>query len=124
MAKTGKILIVDDEKPLARALELKLKHAGFEAKSVLDGREAIELLEKENFDLMLLDLVMPNLDGFGVLNEINSKGIKVRVIVVSNLSQKEDSEKSKELGAIDYFVKSDVPISDIVERVKRTMANV
>lgn len=124
MANKIKILIVDDERPLARALELKLTHEGFEAKTALDGESAIEILKEEKFDLMILDLVMPKLDGFGVLKKMREIKNETPVIVVSNLSQKEDAKKSKELGAVDFFVKSDIPISDVVAKIKDTLKKV
>ena len=66
----GKILIADDEKALARAVELKLNHSGFNAKSVSNGREVLDILKKEKFDLILLDLIMPEIDGFEVIAEL------------------------------------------------------
>ena len=117
--KTQKrILIIEDEKPMARALELKLTHAGFSAQSVGNGEEGLALLEKENFDLVLLDLVMPKLDGFGVLEEMQKKGIKTPVMVQSNLAQEEDEKRVKALGAKEFFIKSNTPIAEIVEHIK------
>lgn len=112
------VLIVEDERPIAHALELKLQHEGFQTEIVQDGQQAIEILEHRNFDVMLLDLMMPVMDGFQVLERI-SKSHKVNsVIVLSNLSQHEDEERSYELGAQKYFVKTDTPLSKIVEEVK------
>ena len=116
MAK--KILIVDDEKPLTRVLELKLGHEGFETKSVFNGDDAINILKKEHFDLILLDLVMPHEDGFYVLEKIQSQRGKTIVIVNSNLSQDEDIVKAKNLGATDYIIKSDTPLVEIVLKIK------
>jgi two-component system, OmpR family, response regulator VanR len=117
MAK--KILIVDDEKPLAKALELKLAHEGFETMAVFNGSEAIEALKKSSYDLALLDLVMPQEDGFAVLENMKKLGTKTVVIVSSNLSQEEDIARAKALGATDYFVKSDTTLADIVVKVKK-----
>ena len=115
---TQKILIVDEDKSLARALELKLTHEGLDAKAVFNGGEAIAVLKTENYDLVLLDLVMPQEDGFKVLQDIQDLGLKAAVIVSSNLSQEEDISRAKTLGAIDYFVKSDTTLADIVRKVK------
>jgi DNA-binding response OmpR family regulator len=117
-----KILVVDDEKPLAKALDLKLTHEGFEAKVAFDGEEALALLEQEKFDLIILDIMMPKVDGFGVMAELKKRGIMTPVIVSSNLSQGEDVEKLKSAGAIDYYIKSDVPIAEVVERVKKVLS--
>ena len=117
--KTQKrILIIEDEKPMARALELKLTHAGFEAHSASNGEEGLMLLEKENFDLVLLDLIMPKLNGFGVLEEMKKKGIKTPVMVQTNLSQAEDEKRAKEFGVKGFFIKSNTPIAEIIEQIK------
>jgi DNA-binding response OmpR family regulator len=113
-----RILIVDDEKPLARALELKLTHEGMDAKAVYNGGDAIKALKSEHYNLVLLDLVMPQEDGFMVLQEIKDLNLKTSVIVSSNLSQEEDISRAKSLGAVDYFVKSDTTLADIVEKIK------
>lgn len=116
-----KILIVDDEKPMARALQLKLDHNGFETKVVYQGTEALRELEKEKFHLVVLDLMMPNLDGFGVLKELQKRGSTVPVVVTSNLSQSEDEKRALALGAQQYFVKSNTPLSKIVDYVKKIL---
>jgi len=118
MDKKRKILIADDNKAIAMALDLKLQHEGFETKAVFNGNEALDLLEKEKFDLLILDLIMPQLNGFGVLKSIKEKGIKIPVIVSSDLSQSEDINKVKELGAVDFFVKSDMSVVEMVQKIK------
>ncbi|PWB39147.1 MAG: hypothetical protein C3F02_00820 [Parcubacteria group bacterium] len=119
MAVKYKVLIAEDEKPMAKALQLKLSNVGFDVRVAGNGEEALAALEKEQFDIMLLDLVMPKLDGFGTLQAIAAKKIKVPVIITSNLSQEEDKARTRELGAVDYIVKSDTPINQIVETVKK-----
>lgn len=114
----NKILILEDEKPLAKALELKLNKAGFLAKSVFNGEEGLEAIEKESFDFIICDLVMPKMDGFTFLKNIRGKNIKTPVLVLTNLSQKEDQEKIKEFEFVDFFIKSDIPINKIVEHVR------
>jgi len=116
-----RILIVEDEAPMARALELKLDHAGFDAVAVHGGQEALDLLAGEQFDLMLLDLIMPGLDGFAVLTHLKERGSTIPVIILSNLNQPEDIKKAKELGARDFFIKSDVPLANVVEQVRSTL---
>lgn len=116
-----KVLIAEDEKPMAKALELKLTKGGFEAKAVFDGEEALAEAEKGGYDVLLLDLMMPKKDGFAVLEGLKEKGIELPVIVLSNLSQKEDVDKAKALGAADYFIKSDTPIAQIVDHVNRVL---
>ena len=110
-----KILIAEDEKPMANALGLKLRSAGFETTLVYDGEAAVEAAKKTSFDLIILDLVMPKKDGFSVLAELNRLNIAIPVIVSSNLSQDEDIKRAKELGARDYFIKSDTTLAEIVK---------
>ena len=120
-ANGKKILIIEDEVAMAKVLELKLTRAGFTARAVFDGEQAIQVLGKDVFDLILLDLVMPKVDGFGVLTWLKTHGVKTPVIITSNLSQDVDAKRSRELGAIDYFIKSDISIAEVVERVKKAL---
>lgn len=116
-SSSPKILIMEDEKPMARALELKLTHAGFDVKAVLNGEEGMECVRKDTFALILLDLVMPQMDGFKVLEAIRKKKIKTPVAVLTNLSQEDDEKRARTLGAKEFFVKSNTPIATIVEWV-------
>ena len=118
-----KILIIEDEKPLARALELKLAHEGFEVMNLQNGEGFIPLLEKENFFLIVCDLIMPKLDGFQVLETIKDKELKIPIIILTNLSQAEDEKRVRELGATQFFVKSDTPLSKIVSYIKEISLN-
>jgi two-component system alkaline phosphatase synthesis response regulator PhoP len=118
MDKKIKILIADDNKAIGTTLELKLMQEGFDTKLVPNGKIALELLETEKFDLVILDLIMPELDGFGVLEGIKQKGIKVPAIVASDLGQPEDVKRVKDLGAMDFFVKSDMSMVEMVEKIK------
>lgn len=118
-----KILIIDDERPVALALELKLKHAGFDTMSARNGEEGLEILEKEKFSLILLDLMMPKIDGFKVLETLKLREDKTPVMVLSNLGQMEDEIRAKKLGAVGFFVKSNTPLSSIVERLKEKLDN-
>ncbi len=113
-----KILIIEDEKPLARALELKLTHEGFQVVNIPNGEIALPLLEKEQFSLIICDLMMPKIDGFQILEFIKNKNIKTAVVVLTNLSQEEDEKRVRELGASEFFVKSNTPIAKIVEYIK------
>jgi DNA-binding response OmpR family regulator len=118
-ANPNKILIIEDDKALTRALELKLTHEGFEVASLPNGEKVIATLEKGQFSLILCDLMMPGRDGFQVLQMLKEKGIKTPVIVLTNLGQPEDEKRVRELGAIDFLIKSDTPLSKIVERIKQ-----
>ena len=113
-----KILILEDEKPLAHALLLKLTHEGFEVVIADNGTAGLELLSKDTFDLILTDLIIPGVDGFGILESLHAKKVKTPVIVMTNLNQDEDKKKALDLGAASFFVKSNSTISEIVEGVK------
>lgn len=118
---TKKIIIVEDEKPMANALVLKLSNSGFEAIAVSDGKEALVELKKNKYDLMLLDLMMPKMGGFEVLENLKKNNNKMPVIISTNLSQEHDIKKAKDLGAIDYFVKSDTSINKVIEQIKKVL---
>lgn len=117
-----KILVAEDDKFLASAYKVKLTKTGFEVRMATDGAEAIEILKQFQPDVILLDLIMPVMDGFTTLENIKSNPVwaKIPVLVASNLGQKEDLEKAKKLGAAGYVVKSDMSIDDLVKRVIQT----
>src|SRR5665213_2814763 len=113
-----KILIVEDERPLAHALELKMTHEGYETTVASTGEEGLKEATSGKYDLILLDLILPGIDGFAILQALKEKKLKTVVIVLSNLGQDEDRKKAQEYGAKQYLVKSNVPLSDIVKVVK------
>jgi len=112
------ILIVEDESPMAKALKLKLEKDGLEVTIAENGEAGIKQLDEKAFDLVICDLMMPVVDGFEVLKHIRENEIDTIVIVASNLSQTEDIQKARDMGARDYFVKSDTPIVSIVSQVQ------
>lgn len=116
-----KILIVEDERSMSDALLFKLISAGFYAASVHNGAEALETLRREPYDLILLDLVMPKMDGFTLLEKMKEEGIDVPVAVFSNLSESEDQLKAKDLGVQDYFLKANTKIADVVEYIRKEL---
>jgi CheY-like chemotaxis protein len=116
-----KVLVVEDEKAYARALALKLEHEGFGVESAGDGQEAITLLTKASYDLVLLDLVMPRVNGFGVLEALQTQGVHVPVIILSNLAQAEDKKKAAAFGVTQFIEKSNTPIVDVIAMVKKAL---
>jgi len=117
-----RILIAEDEAPMAKALSLKLTGAGYEVTTVSNGKEALDAVVKQQFDLILSDLIMPIIDGFALLQELRNRKVAVPVIVLSNLGQQEDQAKVKELGAIAYFVKANTPLSTIIDYVNKVFS--
>jgi len=116
-ARKKLVLIVEDELPLAHTLETKFRHAGFETRIAGDGEGALQELSRGGCDVVLLDLIMPRMDGFMVLQEMQKRGLKTPTIVLSNLEQEEDKVRAKELGAVKYFTKAKTSIAEIVTEV-------
>lgn len=117
-----KILIAEDERPLARALSLKLTSAGFAVDVAYEGATVHEKVMNEKYSLILMDLMMPKHDGFALMEEAKKNGIKTPIVVISNLGQESDVERAMEAGAKEYFVKSETPLSTIVDFVKKHTA--
>ena len=116
--KPKKILIIEDEKALCRALELKLTHEGFLVKTLFNGEGFIPMIQSDNFSLIVCDLIMPKVDGFEVLQMIKDNNINVPIIILTNLSQPEDEKKVRDLGATNFLIKSDTPLMKIIENIK------
>jgi DNA-binding response OmpR family regulator len=119
--KPKRILIVESEKAYSKALVLKLQKAGYEAESAQNGEEALMAIWKGNFDLLLCDLIIPKMDGFEVLAQIKKEKPDLPVIVLSNLSQMDDEKKARELGAIDFLIKSNVTIIEVITKVEQIL---
>lgn len=115
----NKILIAEDEKSIAKALQIKLSLSGFEVEIAANGEEALALMKNKKFDLLLLDIMMPKMDGFSVMEEMKKSKNKTPIIILSNLSQEDDSSRAKDLGAVDFFIKSNTPLADIIVKVKK-----
>jgi len=119
----AKIIIAEDEAFLAKALASKLESAGHTVTVVSDGQSAIDTLTADsNYNLLLLDLLMPVKDGFSVLEALRAAQIQTKVLVLSNLSQEEDKQKVLALGASGYLVKSNNSLAEILATVESTLA--
>lgn len=118
------ILIVEDENIISRALQDELKPEGFKISIAKNGKEALDIMRSKSNrpDIVLLDIIMPVINGFQILEliqkdrEDNLRAIPV--IVLSNLGQDEDIKRAMSLGAVDYYVKAQHPISEVVEKIK------
>lgn len=117
------ILIVEDDLFLQGILAQKLEKAGFAIERAIDGKEVFSLLEKKRVDLILLDLLLPDMDGQDVLQRIKqtSQWKSIPVIIASNLDNKTERTRVKELGAVDYLVKAEHTPDEIVKRVAKEL---
>lgn len=116
-----KVLLVEDDQMIRTMYESKLKQAGYSVTSVDNGADGLRLALEEKPDIILLDVILPQVDGFSVLEEIRSnKDMKsLPIIMLTNLSTEEDKEKGKSLGATDYFVKASFTPAQMVEMLKK-----
>lgn len=121
MAK--KILIVEDDKFLRELISQKLLREEYEIVEAVDGEEGVKIAESEKPDLILLDLILPGIDGFEVLAKIKDiPSIEnTPVIILSNLGQREDIERGLKIGAVDYLIKAHHTPPEIIEKVKKAL---
>lgn len=118
MART--ILLVEDDEMLHTMYTQKFTKEGYEVKSAYNGAEGVALAETGKPDIILLDIIMPKMDGFAALKKIkkNPATAQIPVILLTNLGQEEDIRKGKELGASDYFIKANHTPQEVVDKVK------
>jgi len=119
------ILIVEDETLLGNLLKQRLEHEGFNVIWCKDGEEAVSTLRTTKPDLILLDLILPKISGFELLETMQADPQLERapVIITSNLGQDSDVARGQSLGAIEYFVKAKVSIEELVDHIKSMIAN-
>jgi DNA-binding response OmpR family regulator len=114
------ILVVEDDKFISNAYKAKFESEGFKFTAAFNGEEALQILQKTIPDIIILDLVMPIKNGFEVLKEVKkSKSLNtIPIIVATNLGEEQYIIKAKEMGANDYMLKSELSLSDLVEKVR------
>lgn len=115
-----KLVLVEDEEILRVVLKEKFEEAGFEMSVAVDGEEAVPLIQEINPKVVILDLLLPKKNGFDVLQELKADSSlkNIPVIILSNLGQDEEIKRALQLGAADYFVKTQHPIKEVVEKIK------
>jgi two-component system alkaline phosphatase synthesis response regulator PhoP/two-component system response regulator VicR len=120
-----RILLAEDDRFLRRAAEAALKRAGFTVLAAADGEEALRMARAEKPDLVLLDLIMPKLQGFEVLKALKADPgtATIPVVVLSNLGQDGDVRRALEGGAVAYLVKANLSLDDLVARARETLAS-
>ena len=119
-----KILIIEDDKFLRDLIVQKLQREGFETVEAVDGEKGLKKIKDEKPHLVLLDLILPGIDGFEVLAKTKEDPIlaEIPVIILSNLGQKDDIERGLKLGAVDYLIKAHFTPGEIIEKVKKAFS--
>lgn len=119
--KQKTILLVEDDDSLANVYTMRLEAEGFKAVRVANGEDALQAALQSKPDLILLDVMMPKVSGFDVLDILraNPETADAKVIMLTALSQEADQERAKSLGVDDYLIKSQVVIADVVDRIKQ-----
>lgn len=114
-------MIVEDDNFLIKAYQIKFEREGFSVFIALDGEEGLEIVKKEKPTLIVLDLMLPKMNGFEFLKKIKSEeDLKnIPVIALSNLGQRADQEKAFSLGAAEYFIKTEHTLEDIVDKISK-----
>ena len=116
---TKKILIAEDDPFLIKIMSNRLREEGFEVETANDGDEAMQKIKGCPYILLMLDLIMPNKNGFEVLQQMREDHCDTPVLVFTNLSQEEDKEEVMNLGAKGYYLKSDIAIDELVDVIKK-----
>jgi CheY-like chemotaxis protein len=118
--KQSRIMIVEDDDMLVEIYRKKLSLEGYSVSVVRNGKEALSTLSKEKFDLVLLDLVMPEMDGFETLGEIKKipQNQDLKIIITSNLSQENEKQKALDLGASGFLIKSNYDLNEFADKIK------
>lgn len=123
----AKILLVEDDPFIAEIYQKKLTDAGFEVVNATTGKEVLKLLLESPYDLVLLDMVLPELSGMEVLRELRTKpeyNASLKVVVFSNLSSPEEQAAALKAGATGFISKTDFSLSQVIDEVKRYLATV
>ncbi len=123
--KKQKVLLIEDDADLVEMYKLKFIGSGYEIITSFKGAEGLELAKKEKPDIILLDIILPEVDGFAILTELKKdpKTRNIPVLMLTNLGQESDIKKGKELGVTDYLIKANFTPSEVVEKVKKLINN-
>ncbi len=118
------VLLVEDDEMLHNMYTQKFTKEGYAVLSGYTGSEGIQIAEEKQPDIILLDIIMPKMDGFAALKKLKKNAVtkNIPVILLTNLGQEEDIQKGKELGAIDYFIKANHTPQEVVDKVKSVLS--
>jgi len=120
-----KVAIIEDEEVLLNVLENKLKKEGFDVVTALDGEIGVKVIRESLPDIILLDIIMPKVNGFEVLAQLNQDHVlaKIPVIIISNSGQPVEIDKALSLGAKDYLVKAEFDPQEVIEKIKKQLSS-
>ena len=123
MSDKTKVLIIEDEEMLVNMYISKFEKEGYQAEKASNGKIGLDQAKKINPDIILLDIMMPEMDGFMVLKKLKSDTSTkdIPIIMLTNLGQEEDIEKGTKLGATDYLVKANLTPAQVVDKVKEIL---
>lgn len=124
MAKSNphkKVLIVEDDPNFLIILQKKFESGGFAVACAEDGKDCIEMIEKEKPDMIVSDVLLPRMDGVEMAQKIKERGISVPILFLSNLKDSEYDSRLKKVGKFECLLKSDIRIEDIVQKVKEML---
>ncbi|KKR49215.1 MAG: two component transcriptional regulator, winged helix family protein [Candidatus Magasanikbacteria bacterium GW2011_GWC2_40_17] len=120
----NKILIVEDDNFLADIYKTKLELEGFKVTVATDGEKGLKMIQTKTPDLVLLDILLPKLDGFAILETVKQTDSAVKdlpIILLTNLGQNEEVQKGLKLGAADYLIKAHFKPAEVVEKIKKIL---
>jgi two-component system, OmpR family, phosphate regulon response regulator PhoB len=120
----AKVLLVEDDRFLRKAADATLRQAGFRVVLAVDGEDALRQARAELPDIILLDVIMPKLQGFEVLRELKADPTTkaIPVIILSNLGQESDTARALQAGAAEYLVKASLSLQELVKKVQDTLS--
>lgn len=120
-----KILVVEDDKFLRELITQKLIREGYDVKGAVDGEDGVIKIKEEKPDIILLDLILPGIDGFEVLAKVkDDPELKdIPVLILSNLGQRDDVERGLKLGAVDFLIKAHFTPGEIIEKIEKIMGD-
>lgn len=113
-----RILVVDDDEYIRDLYEEILKDSGFEVETANEGQDGLDKIHENHYDLVLLDIMMPKMDGIEVLRTLNKENNKVKVALLTNLAHDPVMKEGEELGAVAYLIKADMTPDQLVEKIK------
>jgi DNA-binding response OmpR family regulator len=118
-----RIVVADDDRMFRKVAETTLRRQGYDVATASDGEEALQLIRSERPDMIILDLIMPKLQGFDVLTILKQDALTsaIPVIVLSSLTQEQDKQEALDLGAVAYFNKTTFSMSELVKQVENAL---